>query len=97
MRFQRIGLKLADEAKHGLKPRHEAIMALTDKQTPMLELNQQQAIDYLMGRDVLLEQQPASKGEVIVSRHNSPLGLGKILPGKLKNSLPRELVKDRVC
>ncbi|MGI2258422.1 16S rRNA (cytosine(1407)-C(5))-methyltransferase RsmF [Shewanella sp. GXUN23E] len=97
MRFQRIGMKLADEAKHGFKLRHEAIMALPCSPKDVIELSEQQAVEYLMGRDVLFDGDKPAKGEVIVGRHGVPLGLAKSLPGKLKNSLPRELVRDKVC
>ena len=97
MRFQRIGLKLADEAKHGFKLRHEAVMALPYQKDRVIELDEQQAVEYLMGRDVAFEGDKPAKGEVIVGRHGIPLGLAKSLPGKLKNSLPRELVRDKVC
>ncbi|MCF1456948.1 MAG: 16S rRNA (cytosine(1407)-C(5))-methyltransferase RsmF [Shewanella sp.] len=96
MRFQRIGLKLADEAKHGFKLRHEAIMALPCEPKAVIELDQQQAIEYLMGRDVMFNGNKPAKGEVIVGHHGVPLGLAKSMPGKLKNSLPRELVRDKV-
>ncbi|MCL1037527.1 16S rRNA (cytosine(1407)-C(5))-methyltransferase RsmF [Shewanella submarina] len=97
MRFQRIGLKLADEAKHGFKLRHEAVIALPCQQARVIELDEQQAVEYLMGRDVVFDGDKPAKGEVIVGRHGIPLGLAKSLPGKLKNSLPRELVRDKVC
>lgn len=95
MRFQRIGLKLADETKNGFKVKHEAIIALANKQSLMIEINSDQAQSYLMGRDI--EWHTTNKGEVILSYLHSPLGLAKALPNRLKNGLPRELVRDEAC
>ncbi|BAJ02539.1 16S rRNA (cytosine(1407)-C(5))-methyltransferase RsmF [Shewanella violacea] len=95
MRFQRIGMKIADALKHGLKAQHQAILAF-GAGASMIELSQAQATEYLMGRDIPLEAGHKPRGEVIVSYHNSPLGLAKHLGKRLKNSLPRELVRDKI-
>ncbi|WP_028774106.1 16S rRNA (cytosine(1407)-C(5))-methyltransferase RsmF [Shewanella waksmanii] len=95
MRYQRIGIKLADKIKKGFKPRHEALIALTPK-THMLALDEDQALQYLMGRDITLAEKTKPQGEKVVSYLGAPLGLAKHLGNKLKNSLPRELVKDKV-
>ena len=95
MRFQRIGMKIADALKHGLKAQHQAILAF-GAEASMVELSQAQATEYLMGRDIPLEAGLKPRGEVIVSYHNSPLGLAKHLGKRLKNSLPRELVRDKI-
>lgn len=96
MRFQRIGIKIAEHTKHGFKISHEAIMSLPIKSTSMMELTHDEAKSYLMGRDIMIDNSQG-KGEVIVSYLNRPLGLGKKLPNKLKNNLPRELVRDNAC
>ena len=96
MRFQRIGIKLADEVKHGFKPKHEAIIALATDSKSFIELDEAKAQSYLMGRDIEWSSTEA-KGEVIVTYLNCPLGLAKLLPNKLKNNLPRELVRDQAC
>ncbi|GIU53300.1 16S rRNA (cytosine(1407)-C(5))-methyltransferase RsmF [Shewanella sp. KT0246] len=103
MRFQRIGFKLADVLKKGFKVKHEAIIALSDfvsNQDRVIELNRSQAVEFLMGRDIPtsdiegLDTTPA--GEMIVSFHHKPLGVVKHLGHRLKNNLPRELVKDKI-
>ena len=95
MRFQRIGIKLADGLKKGFKVRHEAIMALANALTPY-ELTSLQATEYLMGRDIPLPDGGKPQGEVILTYHGCALGVAKHLGKKLKNSLPRELVRDRI-
>lgn len=100
MRFQRIGIKLADYSKHGFKVRHEAIIALAGKQlSPVaktINVSDAEAKEYLMGRDIPLTSTTKAQGEVIVCYGNAPLGMAKHLGNKLKNNLPRDLVKDKV-
>ncbi|WP_076409523.1 16S rRNA (cytosine(1407)-C(5))-methyltransferase RsmF [Shewanella sp. UCD-KL12] len=95
MRYQRIGIKLADEIKKGFKAQHQAITVL-GKNTETIELTQAQACEYLMGRDIPLNDGGKPQGEVILAYHNSPLGLAKHLGKRLKNSLPRDLVRDKI-
>lgn len=100
MRFQRIGIKLADYSKHGFKVRHEAIIALAGKQlssvAKTINVSDAEAKEYLMGRDIPLTSTTKAQGEVIVCYGNAPLGMAKHLGNKLKNNLPRDLVKDKV-
>jgi 16S rRNA (cytosine1407-C5)-methyltransferase len=108
MRFQRIGLKLADVMKKGYKAKHEAIIALSSSASRgprTVALSSSQAQDFLMGRDIAtnsfndgLQQQLANTahGEMLVSYHNVVLGVVKHLGHRLKNNLPRELVRDKV-
>ncbi|QDE31485.1 MULTISPECIES: 16S rRNA (cytosine(1407)-C(5))-methyltransferase RsmF [Shewanella] len=107
MRFQRIGIKLADAMKKGYKAKHEAIIALsTASGAPRtIELKAAQAQDFLMGRDIATQsfeeaaQQYLAKlaqGEMLVSYHGVVLGVVKHLGHRLKNNLPRDLVRDKV-
>ncbi|WP_144207156.1 16S rRNA (cytosine(1407)-C(5))-methyltransferase RsmF [Shewanella donghaensis] len=103
MRYQRIGIKLADAMKKGFKVKHEAIIGLSKfitSDAKIIELDSQQAESFLMGRDIatdtFAELDLAPKGEMIVSYHNSPLGIVKHLGHRLKNNLPRDLVKDKI-
>ncbi|MEZ9593658.1 16S rRNA (cytosine(1407)-C(5))-methyltransferase RsmF [Shewanella sp. 10N.261.52.F9] len=95
MRFQRIGIKLADALKKGYKVRHEAILALSSP--TQIELSDEQAKEFLMGRDISLAERVKPQGEVIVSYAANPLGVAKHLGNKLKNNLPRDLVKDKIA
>ncbi|MGS0689084.1 16S rRNA (cytosine(1407)-C(5))-methyltransferase RsmF [Shewanella sp. 0m-8] len=95
MRFQRIGIKLADALKKGYKVRHEAVLALSSP--TRFELSDEQAKEFLMGRDISLAEKVKPQGEVIVSYAGNPLGVAKHLGNKLKNNLPRDLVKDKIA
>ncbi|MBR9727845.1 16S rRNA (cytosine(1407)-C(5))-methyltransferase RsmF [Shewanella intestini] len=109
MRYQRIGIKLADILKKGFKIKHEALIALTtDNFTgePSIELDANSAVNFLKGRDIAvtdlsIEQQHYLQaqvhGEMRVLHSGATLGMVKYLGHRLKNGLPRELVNDNAC
>ncbi len=94
IRFQRIGIKLADQHKKGYKWQHEAIIALTDtsSSTNSVEISSEMAKEWYMCRDIRPEA--VGKGEVIVSYNGDVIGIGKWVGNRIKNGYPRELVKD---
>ncbi|QSX32171.1 16S rRNA (cytosine(1407)-C(5))-methyltransferase RsmF [Shewanella avicenniae] len=95
MRFQRLGLKVAEVSKHGLKVQQEAISALAYAASA-IELTEPQAIEYLMGRDIALAGNEKAQGECLVAWQGVPLGMAKHLGNRLKNQLPRHQVRDKV-
>lgn len=99
LRFSRIGIKLAEILKAAKKSsqlfrwQHEAVMALAKPDNDLLvELTIEEAREWFMGRDVRPIQ--IGTGEVIVSFENKIIGLGKWVGNRIKNGLPRELVRD---
>ncbi|WP_417760747.1 16S rRNA (cytosine(1407)-C(5))-methyltransferase RsmF [Shewanella sp.] len=95
VRFQRIGIKLAELSKHGIKLQQEALSALGGS-AEAIELDEAQAIEFLMGRDIGLTANEAAKGECLVSYQHVPLGMVKHLGNRLKNQLPRHQVRDKL-
>lgn len=98
IRLDRIGIKLADIFSKGKKTQyrwqHQAIVALTPfEHSCMLEISKEQARDWYMGRDIRIESD-SGKGEVIVSYQGYPIGIGKWVGNRIKNTYPRELVHD---
>ncbi|MDD1791668.1 16S rRNA (cytosine(1407)-C(5))-methyltransferase RsmF [Enterovibrio makurazakiensis] len=94
IKFDRIGLKLAESHKNGYRWQHETIMALADGSEPLcVNLSAQDAKEWYMGRDIRPENL-SGKGEVIVCYRNQPIGIGKWVGNRIKNGLPRELVRD---
>ncbi len=94
VRFQRIGVKLAEQHKHGIKVRHDAVMALPCSK--MQEVTAEEAVSFLMGRDIALGSAGKAQGEKILSLHGIALGVAKHLGNKLKNNYPRDLCRDNV-
>ncbi len=101
VRFQRIGLKIAQTHTKGFKWDHNCIVTLANQQQcSSISLDNQQASDWYQGKDIrpllISAQQATKKGYVLVSFQNQIIGLGKWVGSRIKNGLPRELVKDGV-
>ena len=91
MRFQRIGIKVAEQYAKGYNLQHEAVVTLA---RDGLSLTREQACQFYRGQDIGMENPGRAKGEVVVSYQGRPIGLCKWVGNKLKNKLPRDLVRD---
>jgi 16S rRNA (cytosine1407-C5)-methyltransferase len=93
-KFSRMGIKIAEAHKKGYRWTHQAAMALTGENCPVVVLTVEEAREWYMGRDV----RPAlsgQSGETLVSYNGMIIGLGKWVGNRIKNGLPRELVRDK--
>ncbi|TPE19727.1 16S rRNA (cytosine(1407)-C(5))-methyltransferase RsmF [Pantoea vagans] len=94
VRFSRIGLKLAETFAKGYRWQHEAVIALAQPDAKhAFELTAAEAEEWYRGRDIYPESEPAGN-EMIVTYQQQPLGLAKKVGSRIKNSYPRELVRD---
>ncbi|WP_312284695.1 16S rRNA (cytosine(1407)-C(5))-methyltransferase RsmF [Yokenella regensburgei] len=93
VRFSRLGLRLAETHNKGFRWQHEAIIALAESHTSGFALTLGEAEEWYRGRDVYPEN-PPKEDEVIVTFQGFPLGIAKKVGSRLKNSYPRELVRD---
>jgi len=94
VRFQRIGLRLAETHNKGFRWQHEAVIALTGHDNPLaFPLTLAEAEEWYRGRDIYPDTLPP-RDDVIVTFQGQPLGLAKKVGSRLKNSYPRELVRD---
>lgn len=93
VRFSRIGIKLAETHNKGFRWQHEAVIALAKTSKLGHELTPIEAQEWYRGRDVYPQQTP-QYDDVIVTFQGFPLGLAKRINSRLKNSYPRELVRD---
>ncbi|WP_238493385.1 16S rRNA (cytosine(1407)-C(5))-methyltransferase RsmF [Pantoea ananatis] len=94
VRFSRIGLKLAETFAKGYRWQHEAVIALASPRPDQtFALNEAEAEEWYHGRDIYPESAP-SRDEMIVTYQDQPLGLAKRVGSRIKNSYPRELVRD---
>lgn len=92
VRFSRIGMRLAEVHNKGYRWQHEAVIALArDENT--FGLTHKEAEEWYRGRDVYPDATPPAD-EMIVTYQGFPLGLAKKVGSRLKNSYPRELVRD---
>lgn len=94
VRFSRLGIKLAETHNKGYRWQHEAIIALADvNHRCAFELSGAEAEEWYRGRDVYPHTAPATD-DVLVTFQHQPIGLAKRIGSRLKNSYPRELVRD---
>lgn len=93
-RFSRMGIKIAEQHKKGYKWQHQVATALTSADADSVALSVEDAREWFMGRDVRPEGL-SGKGEVLVSYNGFIIGLGKWVGNRVKNGLPRELVRDK--
>ncbi|ENM5873045.1 16S rRNA (cytosine(1407)-C(5))-methyltransferase RsmF [Vibrio mimicus] len=95
LRFSRMGIKIAEAHKSGYRWQHQVATCLASESIDhSVELDTAQAREWFMGRDVRPEGK-SGQGEVIVRYANDVIGLGKWVGNRVKNGLPRELVRDK--
>ncbi|RJX72836.1 16S rRNA (cytosine(1407)-C(5))-methyltransferase RsmF [Vibrio sinensis] len=94
-RFSRMGIKIAETHKKGYRWQHQIATTLaTGQEECAVNLTIEDAREWFMGRDVRPNITPG-KGEVIVKFNDDVIGLGKWVGNRIKNGLPRELVRDK--
>ncbi len=94
VRFSRIGLRLAEQHNKGYRWQHEAVIALVAGTTALaFALTEHEAEEWYRGRDIYPESAPFGD-DVVVTFQGQPLGMAKKIGSRLKNSYPRELVRD---
>ncbi|CAK9884851.1 MAG: Ribosomal RNA small subunit methyltransferase F [Candidatus Erwinia impunctatus] len=94
IRFSRIGVKLAERFPKGYRWQHEAVIAFAKlSSTPTLALTTEEALCWYHGQDIHPDRTlPAD--ELLLTYQNQPLGIAKKVGNRIKNSYPRELVRD---
>lgn len=98
LRFSRLGIKIAEQfgkgAKAGFKTTHEFVSCYGGQASKQIELDAEQAQAFYQGRDIRDIDTNGNNGEVILSYRGNVIGFGKALKNRIKNSLPRELIRD---
>lgn len=99
LRFSRLGIKIAEQFgkgnKIGFKITHEFVTCFGEKSTKnRVELSAQQAEQFYQGRDIREVETGKMKGEILLSYRNNVIGFGKVVNQRIKNSLPRDLIRD---
>ncbi len=101
LKVNRAGMKVANYFPKKIRATHEFACCFGDKaERQIVELNDEQASTYYQGSNFSIKDcsvgEKVEDGEVIVFYRGKPLGLGLNQKGKVKNSLPRELVRDNI-
>ncbi|MBV1907885.1 MAG: NOL1/NOP2/sun family putative RNA methylase [Kangiellaceae bacterium] len=101
VRFNRSGIKLAEIYPNKIRSTHEFVQCFGHLgELQKVEVSLSQAEDYYKGRNLELlpsvENAGLKQGEVILLHGNHPIGLGTLQKNKIKNQLPRDLVRDQI-
>lgn len=102
IRFQRIGTKLGETHKKGIKWHAQAIIALAQNVSiEGIELSNVELSQWYRGQDIRRSltadgSNNSGKGPVFVLHNGQCIGLGKWVGNRIKNGLPRELVRDGI-
>jgi len=97
VRLNRSGIKLAEIYPNKIRSTHEfacGFSKLTDRQ--VLEIDRPMAQEFYKGRNLEIDAHSLDDGEVIISYNNHAIGIGRLAKNKVKNQLPRDLVKDQI-
>jgi 16S rRNA (cytosine1407-C5)-methyltransferase len=100
VKLNRAGIKVAEIFPNKIRTHHEFIIAFANHMSSQLiELSSQQAEAFYQGKSLELSMEQLSlaglkQGEVVLTYEGGVLGLASLAKGKLKNQLPRDLVKD---
>jgi 16S rRNA C967 or C1407 C5-methylase (RsmB/RsmF family)/NOL1/NOP2/fmu family ribosome biogenesis protein len=87
--LKKLGVKLGTIIRNQLIPHHEwATSTMSSAILPMIELDEQTALQYLRRNEIDLNTE--ARGWALVSYRNLPLGLVKLLPGRINNYYPKE-------
>ncbi|WP_440056203.1 16S rRNA (cytosine(1407)-C(5))-methyltransferase RsmF [Pseudoalteromonas sp. T1lg65] len=97
IKYSRMGILIGTTFNKGIRLAHEFATTLGQLASKnCYPLSSSQARDYFMGKDIRLDKTSSESGEVILTLCGTGVGLGKWQKNKIKNSLPRDLIKDGV-
>jgi 16S rRNA (cytosine1407-C5)-methyltransferase len=95
-KFSRMGIKIAETHNKGYRWQHQVASTLaTGKESQCVTISTEEAREWFMGRDIRPESNQGTSGEILVKYQNMIIGLGKWVGNRIKNGVPRELVKDK--
>jgi 16S rRNA (cytosine1407-C5)-methyltransferase len=95
IKYARLGIQIGIIHNNGVRLTHEFATVLGNEcKKNIYALTNTQANNYFNGKDIPLNETITANGEVILSLCGCPIGLGKWQKNKIKNSLPRDLVKN---
>lgn len=97
VRLNRSGIKLAEIYPNKIRSTHEFASCFGNNiNQQKIEIDLRQAEEYFKGRNLELSNHSLQNGEVILCLNGFSIGLGGLQKNKIKNQLPRDLVKDQI-
>jgi len=96
IKIDRIGVKIGDVYPKNYRLTHSFIVAFGSRATKnVCNLDQEKSQQFYLGKDLTVDTADGH-GEQILTYNHKVIGLGKKQKLKIKNQLPRELVKDKL-
>ncbi len=96
VRLNRSGIKVAEMYPNKLRTNHDFSMCFSHQiKKQIVELVTAQAESFYQGKDLHLDEHEINDGEVVLKFNNHVIGLGTLQKNKIKNQLPRDLVRDK--
>ncbi|MGX5174941.1 NOL1/NOP2/sun family putative RNA methylase [Aliikangiella sp. IMCC44653] len=97
IKVNRAGMPVAQIFPNKIRASHQWAQCFGDRaQYQSVELTSQQASDFIQGKNLSINSLTLNNGEVILKAQGRVIGLGLNQKGKIKNALPRDLVKDNL-
>jgi len=97
VRLNRSGIKLAEVYPNKIRSTHEFFCCFVGKiNQQKIELSLEQTEDFYKGRNLEIPQHSLLDGEVALMFDGHIIGFGGLKKNKIKNQLPRDLVKDQI-
>lgn len=95
LHLDRIGVKVAEIHKKELRLQHDFAIAFGQQFCQnCYTLSADEAKSIYQGQDISPENIDSLQGDILLVFKNYPVALGKRVQNRIKNKLPRELVKD---
>lgn len=97
VRLNRSGIKLAEIYPNKIRSTHEFVCCFGDNiNQQKMALDKKQAEDFYKGRNIDIAGHSVQDGEIILTLNGHTIGLGGLRKNKIKNQLPRDLVRDQI-
>lgn len=95
LKVNRGGMKMALLYPNKIRSSHEMACCFGDSATKqILDITPSQLESYWRGQNISIENKGLQKGEVLLRFSGKVLGVAQLQNSKVKNNLPRELVRD---
>lgn len=100
IKINRAGIKMAEVYPNKIRSSHDFVCCFGEKITKQkIAINKVEFSDFLQGKNLIIENKRLNdlllkNGEIVLTFNHYTIGLAQNKKGKLKNGLPRELVKD---
>ena len=95
LKVNRAGIKLGEVYPNKIRSSHEFASCFGDDAgKQVIALNEDQTSQFIRGQNIEVEPRGIVKGEVLLTFGGHIIGIGQHQSGRIKNGLPRDLVKD---